>query len=157
MRDTADERLAEAVSFLTPETRAALAFAADGTAALVFPARNVALLSCGITGFSDHTRRLLASRSDGVEQLHEELRAHCDGLVSLILQAGGEPVAFIGDGLLSVWEAGTGGMAGAVRSAAALTQILADRRRAGAGTFDLNLHVTCGSMRTAELGGLNGR
>ena len=156
MRDIADERLAEAVSFLTPETRAALASAADGTAVLSFPLREVALLSCDITGFSDHTRRLLAARSDGVEQLHEELRAHYDGLVSLILQAGGEPVAFIGDGLLSVWEAGAGGMAGAVRSAVALAQTLADRRQAGAGTFDLNLHVTCGSMRTAELGGLNG-
>ena len=75
MRDIADERLAEAVSFLTPETRAALASAADGTAVLSFPLREVALLSCDITGFSDHTRRLLAARSDGVEQLHEELRA----------------------------------------------------------------------------------
>lgn len=157
MRDNADERLAEAASFLTPETRAALASGADGAAGLAFPTREVALLSCDITGFSGHTRRLLAARADGVEQLHEELRAHYDGLVSLILQSGGEPVAFIGDGLLSVWQAGAGGMTGAVHSAAALAQTLADRRRAGAGTFDLNLHVTCGSMRTAELGGLNGR
>lgn len=157
MRIIAEERFAEAVSFLTPETRAALAAASDGAAVLAFPAREVALLSCDITGFSDHTRRLLAARADGVEQLHEELRAHYDGLVSLILQSGGEPVAFIGDGLLSVWQAGEGAMSEAVQTAAAVAQTLADRRRAGAGTFDLNLHVTCGSMRTVELGGLNGR
>jgi hypothetical protein len=38
-----------------------------------------------------------------------------------------------------------------------MAQTLADRRRAGTETFGLTLHVTCGSMRTAELGGLNGR
>jgi hypothetical protein len=157
MRDIADERLAEAASFLTPETRAALASAPDGPAVLTFPAREVALLSCDITAFSDHTRRLLAARADGVEQLHEDLRSHYDGLVSMVLQSGGEPVAFIGDGLLSVWEAGAGGMSEAVLAAASLAQRLADSRLAGAGTFDLNLHVTCGSMRTVELGGLNGR
>ena len=157
MKANSGQLLLEAASFLPPELRAALTDAPDGSRCRDLPVRQAALLWCDISGFSRHTNTLLASRADGVEELHRELRNHYDQLIGQILLRGGEPVTFVGDGLLSVWPVGPGGMAQAVADAVATAQDFLDLRKRRISQFDLNQHISCGDIRTVELGGRHGR
>lgn len=157
MRANSGTLLLDAASFLPPELRVALADAPDGSGCRNLPVRQAALLWCDISGFSRHTNELLASRADGVEELHRELRVHYDQLISQILLRGGEPVTFVGDGLLSVWPAGPGGLRRAVADAVATAQDFQDLRARRIAQFDLNQHISCGDIRTVELGGRHGR
>jgi class 3 adenylate cyclase len=144
----APDRLQDAAGFLPPEIRRALAEAPDGSLCRSLPVRRVALLWCDVTGFTRRTNDLLTTREDGVEELHRLLKEHYRDLLTLIADFGGEPVAFVGDGLLSVWEARADDLGPAVAAAAAAGGRLRDRRRAGSGEFDLNLNVACGEFRT---------
>lgn len=157
MRAISGTLLLDAASFLPPELRAALTEAPDGSSCRTLPTRRAALLWCDISGFSRHTNEVLASRADGVEELHRELRVHYDQLISQILLRGGEPVTFVGDGLLSVWPAGPEGMARAVADAVATAQDFVDLRKRRISQFDLNQHISCGDIRTVELGGRHDR
>ncbi len=151
------QRLTEAVSFLTPEIRSSLAAAPNGSECRNLRLRQVALLACDISGFSQYTNQLLVARSDGAEVLHRELQVHYERLLEIILDNGGEPITFAGDGLLSVWDASDETLNLAVRRAALVARNLVDARLDGQGSFDLNVHVSCGDIRTAELGGANSR
>ena len=156
MSNGTGQRFADAASFLPPEIRRGLSrMVSDRLQDL--PQREVALLSCDIVGFSSHSSTLLAHRTDGAELLHRQLQSHYEALVSAVINHGGEPITFIGDCLLSLWDMAPGDPAHAVRAAAALAQQLAERRKAGEGHFDLNLHVVTGGIRTIEIGGLSGR
>jgi len=156
MTDGLRQRFADAASFLLPEIRRGLSrMVSDRLQDL--PKREVALLSCDIVGFSAHSSNLLAQRADGVELLHRQLQSHYEALVSAVIAHGGEPITFIGDCLLSLWDMAPDDPAQAVRAAAALAQQLAEQRKAGGGHFDLNLHVVTGGLRTIEVGGISGR
>ena len=142
----------QALSFLPPEVRAALADAPDGSTCGALPERQVALLWCDISGFSRATNEYLATGADGVENLQREIRAHYALLLETIRARAGEPVTFVGDGLLSVWPDDGQGMAEAVLRAVDTAKALVSLHREG-----LNHHVACGGIRTLELGGRHGR
>ncbi|WP_168769424.1 AAA and adenylate/guanylate cyclase domain-containing protein [Yoonia sediminilitoris] len=157
MYASTQENVFEALSFLSAELRAALAVAPDGTTCGALPPRKVALLWSDIAGFSRHTHMFLSAGSEGVDRLHREINAHYDQLIETILSHGGEPVTFVGDGLLSVWPVDNGGMAQAVARAANTANALVRKRENGDSHFDLNHHIACGDIQTVELGGRNGR
>ncbi len=157
MPESREQSFLQALSFLSPELRRALAAAPDGTACGALPRRQVALLWCDISGFSRHTAEFLSAGAEGVDRLHREIDTHYDKLIETILSHGGEPVTFVGDGLLSVWPVETGGMAAAVESAIGTACALVRSRANGDARFNLNHHVSCGEFQTVELGGRHGR
>lgn len=157
MHSSPREKFLEALSFLPPELRTALVASPDGSTCDALPGREVALLWCDISGFSGHTDALLSSGADGVDKLHREIDAHYRRLIETILMHGGEPVTFVGDGLLSVWPVGSLGMSSAVAAASNTAWTLASLRKNGDTSFDLNQHISCGEIRTVELGGRHGR
>lgn len=151
------ENVFEALSFLSPELRAALAASPDGATCGTLPPRQVALLWSDIAGFSRHTQMFLSSGPEGVDGLHAKINDHYDQLIETILSFGGEPVTFVGDGLLSVWPVRDGTMAHAVARAANTARALVDRCDEDPSHFDLNNYVSCGDIQTVELGGRHGR
>ncbi|WP_372675123.1 AAA family ATPase [Aquicoccus sp.] len=147
------DRLYEAAGFLPPEIRLALARTPDGSLCRSLPPRRVALLWCDISGFTRHTNTLLATRQDGVEELHRQLKEHYCEMITMIVEFGGEPAVFVGDGLLSTWPAEGPDMSDAVVGAVAAANALRDRCCNGGTLFDMNLNVACGELQTVELGG----
>ncbi|MEJ6402922.1 AAA family ATPase [Yoonia sp. 2307UL14-13] len=157
MNASSTDRFHEALSFLPPALRTALAEAPDGSTCGALPVRDVALLWCDISGFSRHTAAFLSAGADGVDALYREIANHYDKVLETIHRNGGEPVTFVGDGLLSVWPADADGMAAAVARAANTAHDLVALRAQGETSFDLHHHIACGPFHTVQLGGRHGR
>ena len=144
----------EAISFLSPELRRALEATPDGSTCAMLPNREVAILWSDIRGFSEHTRQFLTDEATGVDALHKQLNRHYDRLIETVFSHGGEPIMFVGDGLLSVWPVKERGLAQATFSAAAAARSLIDTKDA---FFDLYHQIATGHLQTLELGGRHGR
>ncbi len=157
MHPASQSHFKEALSFLSPELRAALAVSPDGSACSALPERQVALLWLDVSGFSHHTRTYLSQGAEGVDELHRKLNAHYDQVINTVLHHGGEPVTFVGDGLLSVWPADPQTLSDAVLSAVAAARDLAGYQANGQAHFELNHHISVGTFQMVELGGRHGR
>jgi class 3 adenylate cyclase/tetratricopeptide (TPR) repeat protein len=66
--------------------------------------RQAALLFLDLAGFSKETAHLAASGPSGVEELSKILNDTFSPLVDIIDKQGGDVVAFVGDGIVALWE-----------------------------------------------------
>ncbi len=158
MHQADQSHFSEALSFLPPELRTALAISPDGDIGDALVERQVALLWLDVSRFSQHTRHYLSQGAEGVDELHGKLNAHYDQLINAVLRHGGEPVTFVGDGLLSVWPVtDPEALSDAVLSAVGAARDLASYQANGQAHFELNHHISVGTFQTVELGGRHGR
>ncbi|WP_282572023.1 AAA family ATPase [Roseomonas acroporae] len=122
-----------------------------------------------IVGFTAIARRHLARGQDGIEALGRLLERHYADLLARIVDEGGEPLLFAGDGLLCRWTVGADGPEAAMRRAAQCAEAVMAARAAPEGARPaspagspegdplLYAVLTHGECRIVEVGDGEGR
>jgi len=145
------EKLVE--SFLPPPLR--LWAASADVNSKCPPATDMALLWLDIVGSTELTHRMIEERPAGIEQLGSRLQRHFDTLITIVVEHGGEPFMFAGDGLLCGWPPGHGTPRDAALRAAQCAESLLDgKANASLETSVLPLHAVLafGSCQMLDIG-----
>lgn len=147
--DAAMDAAALLSSFIPTPSRMLLG---GGTAA---PDAPVALLWLDIVGSTRLAEKFAASGPAGAERFGAFLQSHFDPLLRNIILNGGEPITFVGDGLLVSWR-GTqeDRSANVMRAAACALELLSSETKAFPDDEPIQLHaaLALGACHTIEVG-----
>lgn len=118
------------------------------------------LLWLDIYHFSPLCKRLMKDTVNGVEKITDILKSHYNFLISNIAEYGGQPLFFVGDGLMSAWIGDKNEAEKSVPLAAACAHHIIKNRN----TVDdlgelLSIHsiITLGPWKMARLEGIHGK
>ncbi len=120
---------------------------------------HTALLWIDMCNFSPLCNRLMKDNVSGVEKITEILNNHYEFVVKSITESGGQPLFFVGDGLMSVWPGDKKKAQESVALAAACAHhIINSRSTVDDNNELLSIHVilTMGAWQMDELEGLHG-
>lgn len=152
--------MSKLVASLVPETlRRAYAQAPTAADAHASFGGFGAVLWCDVAKFSPLAKRLVAAGPTGVERLSAILNRHFDAVIATTLAHGGEPTEFFGDGLLISFFCEEASLATAVQQAIACADAISRdcRQELEPGLqLSLHLHITAGSLRMLDFGGVGG-
>ncbi len=120
---------------------------------------NAALLWIDIFHFSPLCNRLMKNPLSGVEKITGILKQHYDFLLEVVTAHGGQPLFFVGDGLMCAWTGAAGQGTEKVHLAVACAQNILDTRTTTDDQDELlNVHlvVAYGPWQMGELAGIHG-
>jgi class 3 adenylate cyclase len=110
------------------------------------------VLFLDIVGFSKHTTRLASIGPKGAEDLSDLLNEVFSQIVGVIDAMQGDIVAFVGDGVVALWDSGD--LIDDARRAVSCGLAL---QRSAPSTFRMRVSIDCGEVRYCRVGGTGGR
>ncbi|MFN0032142.1 MAG: AAA family ATPase [Flavobacteriales bacterium] len=119
-----------------------------------------ALLWIDICEFSPMCNRLIEGSTNGVEQLTSILQRHYEYVLTKVVENGGEPVVYAGDGILVAWPSKEENLPNAVlRASTCAHDLLANREVKNdlGQTLSLHMVLASGPYQLIELGGVQQR
>lgn len=120
---------------------------------------HVTLLWIDLCNFSPLCSRLMKDAVSGVEKITGILNSHYDYVLSLVIEYGGQPLFFAGDGLMSAWPGDKKKAGESVQYAATCALRIIENRTTvndNKELFSLHAIIATGSWEMAELEGING-
>lgn len=121
---------------------------------------HAAILWIDISNFSPLCDRLMKNPLKGVEKIKQILESHYDFLLKTITDFGGQPLFFVGDGLMSAWPCTSENVTEVINQVVVCgKKIIDDKKTLDDQNNKLSLHmlVSYGTWRIAEIRGIRDR